>query len=90
MRGLMGISQAQGFGKLILKRHEVNIHVVSDGDLRVEERLAVEFREGSSWDDYFWEVEKEYAEGIRIEGVWEEREGTLKPLEYTGSESGGV
>jgi len=83
----MGISQVRVFGAPILKRHEVNIHVVSDGDLRVEERLTVEFREGSSWGDYFWEVGKEYAEGIRIEGVWEEREGTLKPLKYNVSES---
>jgi hypothetical protein len=89
--GLMGISQVQGFGAPFLKRHEVDIHVVSDGDLRIEERLTLEFREGSSWGDYFWEVGKEYTEGIRIEGVWEEREGTLKPLEYTVRESeGGV
>ena len=56
--GLIGISQAQGFGKLTLKRHEVSIHVVSDGDLRVEERLTLELGEGFVWGDYFWEVGK--------------------------------
>jgi hypothetical protein len=85
--GLMGISQVQVFGAPILKRHEVDIHVVSDGDLRIEERLTLDLGEGFFWVDPFWEVEKEYTEGIRIEGVWEEREGTLKPLEYTVSES---
>jgi hypothetical protein len=49
--GLMGISQVQGFGRLTLKRHEVNIHVVSDGDLRIEERLTLELGEVFAWGD---------------------------------------
>ncbi len=64
-----------------VKRYEVNIHVLSDGDLHITEELTVEYK-GGPFQKGFREIDKRYTEVIIIEGVWEkiqEEEWKLLP-----------
>jgi hypothetical protein len=80
MGGLLGVGWAKSF---TVKRYEVNIHILSDGDLQIAEELTVAF-EGGPFEKGFREIDKRYTEAIIVEGVWEKRrEGEWKLLNHT-------
>jgi hypothetical protein len=80
MGGLLGVGWAKSF---TVKRYEVDIHILSDGDLRITEELTVEYK-GGPFQKGFREIDKRYTEAIIIEGVWEKiREGEWKRLNHT-------
>ena len=78
--GLLGVGWAKSF---TVKRYEVDIHILSDGDLQIAEELTVAF-EGGPFEKGFREIDKRYTEAIIIEGTWEKiREGGWKRLNHT-------
>jgi hypothetical protein len=78
--GLLGVGWAKSF---TVKRYEVNIHILSDGDLHITEELTVEYK-GGPFKKGFREIDKRYTEAIIIEGVWEKiREEDWKLLNHT-------